>query len=104
MTEIPVWRKAVLTIEEAAAYGSIGQQLLRGFVVLAKAGKSDFPVFFSGTSIKIPRIGFEAWLERMGSEHTQCELKTVQRMIESLNEPDEPKRGRPRKNKLKGAS
>ena len=95
MTDIPVWHKAVLTIEEAAAYGSVGQQLLRGFVALAKAGKSDFPVFFSGNSIKIPRIGFEAWLERMGSEHTKCELKTIQRMIASLDEP--VKRGRPRK-------
>lgn len=99
MTEIPVWRKAVLTIEEAAAYGNVGQQLLRGFVTLAKAGRSDFPVFFSGTDIKIPRVGFEAWLERMGNEHTQCELKAVKRMIDSLKD-QEPKRGRPRKNKL----
>lgn len=98
MTDIPVWRKAVLSIEEAAAYGNIGQQLLRGFAALAKAGKSDFPVFFSGDTMKIPRIGFEQWLERMGSEHTQCELRTVQRMIASLNESVN-KRGRPRKNK-----
>lgn len=95
--EIPVWRKAVLSVEEAAVYGNIGQQLIRGFVALARLGKSDFPMFMSGDTAKIPRVGFEQWLEKLGSEHSQLELKTVQRMIAST---DVPKRGRPRKNKI----
>lgn len=102
MAEIPVWRKAVLTIEEAAAYGDMNQHLLRGFVALAKAGKSDFPVFEVGTSFKIPRIGFEQWLEKLGNEHTQLELKTVRQMIKSLNESSATvkHRGRPRKQRI----
>lgn len=96
--EIPVWRKAVLTVEEAAAYGNISQHLLRGFVALSRAGKSEFPVFYSGNSIKIPRVSFERWLESLGDGHVQLELKTVQRMVADLNESK--KRGRPRKNKL----
>lgn len=100
--DIPVWHKAVLTIEEAAAYGDMNQHLLRGFVALAKAGKSDFPVFEVGTSFKIPRVGFEQWLEKLGNEHTQLELKTVKRMIKSLQEGSltAKRRGRPRKERI----
>lgn len=98
--EIPVWRKAVLTIEEASAYGDMNLHLLRGLAVLAKAGKSDFPSFSAGTSFKIPREPFERWLEKLGGEHTQLELKTVRRMVQELKEQSVPKRGRPRKNKI----
>lgn len=95
MTEIPVWVKAVLSVEEAAAYGNISPQLIRGFSALARAGRSDFPVFYSGDTLKIPRQAFERWLEELANDHKRLDLKIVRRMIVSLEEPI--KRGRPRK-------
>lgn len=93
--EIPVWNKAVLSLEEAAAYGNLNVHLLRGFSVLAAAGKSNFPVFYSGDTMKIPRVSFERWLEGLGDSHSKLELKVVQRMVSEAKEP--AKRGRPRK-------
>ena len=100
MSEIPVWRKAVLSVTEAAEYSSLSPQLLRGFVILAKAGRTDFPFFMSGDTIKIPRISFEKWLETMGSEHTKFELRVIRQIAEGLTKEAEPKRGRPRKERL----
>ena len=88
--EIPVWKKAVLSVTEAAEYSSLSPQLIRGFVILAKAGRVEFPFFLSGDTIKIPRMSFEKWLETMGTEHTQFELKVIMQIVECLRKKAEP--------------
>lgn len=98
--DIPVWQKAVLTVDEAASYGSLSPQMLRGLVTLTKLNKGSFPFFMSGDTVKIPRVSFEEWLVNMGREHTQLELKLINQMIESIKKEAEPKRGRPRKARL----
>ena len=101
--EIPVWKKAVLSVSEAAEYSSLSPQLIRAFVALSKIAKSDFPFFMSGDTIKIPRISFEEWLESKGKEHATFELKVIQQLAEGLTQKAEPKRGRPRKSRLVSA-
>ncbi len=94
MEPIPVWKRAVLSAAEAAAFGNLSLQMVRCFCALAMAGRSDFPVFYSGDTAKIPRAAFEKWLEELGQDHKRLDLKLVRRM---LAEAGMPKRGRPRK-------
>jgi len=58
--EVPIWEKANLTIEEAAAYFGIGRNRL---VELTKIRNCNF-VLFIGNRRMIKRKQFEAYLER----------------------------------------
>lgn len=40
---IPVYRKAVLSVEEAAAYGNISGLIIKAYALLAKNKRGDFP-------------------------------------------------------------
>lgn len=93
--EIPIWRKIALSPEEAACYTNLNVRLIRGLVALAVAGKIDFPVFYSGSAVKIPRVSLEQWVIEAGANHHRFELKTVERMMK--NAEAMTKRGRPRK-------
>lgn len=102
--KIPIWHKAVLTSEEAAEYGNLALEQIKAHANLAKHGKSNFPCFWSGQSIKVHRVAFDRWLEDLALGHYVLELTKVKGIIEKLqnNELDVPKRrGRPRKDRLK---
>jgi len=58
--EVPIWEKANLTIEEAAAYFGIGQNRLRE---LTEDEQCKF-VLFVGTKRLIKRRLFEQYLEQ----------------------------------------
>ncbi len=102
--KIPIWHKAVLTSEEAAEYGNLALVQIKAHAVLAKHGKSDFPCFFSGQSIKVHRLAFDKWLENLAMGHYVLELAKVKEIVHKLQigQMELPKRrGRPRKERIK---
>ena len=58
--EVPVWEKATLTLEEAAAYSNVGVNRLRG---ISDAENCNF-VLWVGKKRLIKRKLFEAFLEK----------------------------------------
>ena len=59
VTEVPVWRKSNLTIEEAAAYSGIGQTKLRKL-----SDREDCPfVLWNGTRRLIKRRKLDEFLD-----------------------------------------
>lgn len=59
MIEIPIWEKAALTLEEAAAYSNIGINRLRE---ITEEGNCDF-VFFAGKKRLIKRRKFDKFID-----------------------------------------
>lgn len=59
-TEIPIWEKYTLSIEEAAAYFRIGEQRLRQIV--SDNPGADF-VLMNGNRIQIKRKLFEEYID-----------------------------------------
>lgn len=97
---IPVYRKAVLSVEEAAAYGNISGLIIKAYALLAKNKRGDFPCFWSGNTLKIPRVAFEKWLEDMGRKNECFEIKNIKAIIKNAQQQDAPKIGRPRKQRI----
>ena len=62
--EIPIWRKALLTIEEASLYSNIGRDKL---TELTNLKTCDF-VIYKGTHKLINRKKFEQFLENRNIE------------------------------------
>jgi len=94
--QIPIWEKAVLTVEEAAALTGIGRDVIRALAHHALYGPGDFPVFTVGKSLKIPRLSLLEWL----SDAAACgrNLKRAEMTAEAARKlPAGGKRGRPRK-------
>lgn len=59
MKEVPIWEKAALTIEEAAAYSNIGQCKIRELIA-----EKDCPfVMFVGKKQLIKRKAFENYID-----------------------------------------
>ena len=93
---IPLWKKAVLTIEETAAYTGIGERLIRSLVHASLHDRSDFPVFRIGDTSKIPRLPLLKWLEDAAT--SRRDLKRAAAMVENAEQMSEARgRGRPRK-------
>ena len=61
--EVPVWERAALTLEEAAAYSGIGINRLRE---VCDAPKCNF-VFWVGNRRMIKRKKFDAFIESIES-------------------------------------
>lgn len=59
-TEIPIWRKYTLTIEEAADYFRIGQRKIRN--IIAKNPDADF-LLCNGNRTQIKRKLFEKYID-----------------------------------------
>ena len=95
--EIPIWRKIALSPEEAASYTNLNVKLIRGLVALASAGKIDFPVFYSGKAVKIPRASLEQWVIEAGADHHRFDLQMVEQKKKNSEEAVAGKRGRPKK-------
>jgi hypothetical protein len=93
--DIPLWEKAVLSVEEAAEYGNMSPQIIRGHAHLASLGKSNLPVFWVGCAVKIHREEFCEWLKELAMGHHRLEVKTVAAIVEQATQPVKP--GRPRK-------
>lgn len=55
-TEVPIWEKANLTVEEAAAYFGIGRKRLRD---LARQNPTANYVLWIGTKLLIKREAFQ---------------------------------------------
>lgn len=60
--EIPVWRKYVLSVEEAAAYFHIGENKLRSMI--AENKNADY-LLWIGTRVLIKRVKFEQYVDRL---------------------------------------
>lgn len=62
-TDIPIWEKSYLTLEEAAAYSGIGREKLRHM-----SDKEDCPfVLWNGTKRLIKRRKLDEYMDRMYS-------------------------------------
>ncbi len=59
-TEIPIWRKYTLTIEEAADYFRIGQRKIRN--IIAQNPNADF-LLCNGNRTQIKRKLFEKYID-----------------------------------------
>lgn len=97
---IPVYRKAVLSLDEAAAYGNISELIIKAYALMAKAKRGDFPCFWAGDTLKIPRVAFEKWLEDMGHKNECFEFKNIRAIIKNARDQDKPKVGRPKKQRI----
>lgn len=60
MNEIPIWKRYILTIAEAAVYYHIGENKLR--VIVDEHVNADF-IIINGNRILIKRERFEAFLD-----------------------------------------
>ena len=61
-TDIPVWEKYTLTIEEASKYFRIGENKLRR---LAEENKDSGLLIMNGTSIQIKSRQFEQVIDKL---------------------------------------
>ena len=90
---IPIWEKAALSVEEAAAYTGVGEGVIRALAHAAKHGRSDFPAFWIGKGAKIPRHALIDWLKDVAMSHR--DLRRAEIVVERVQE--QRGRGRPRK-------
>lgn len=58
--------KPILSAAEAADYCGIGINTIRTWALLSKQGKQEFPCFWVGDCLKVPRQAFEEWLNDLG--------------------------------------
>ena len=105
--EIPIWQKAILTVEEASAYaGGMNVAIIRLAANQAiKLGAPNFECYMTGNKICIVRTSFEVWLSELGRRHTIFNIQDCQEKLQQIlrnimeSEKEEPKKGRPRKNR-----
>ena len=62
MTDLPIWEKYTLTVEEAAKYFRIGETKLRK---LADENPSANWLMMNGNRIQIKRKQFEKWIDSL---------------------------------------
>ena len=62
MSEVPVWEKYMLSIEEAASYFRLGEDKLRA---LAKDDPHAIWLFRNGNRLQIKRKLFEQYIDRI---------------------------------------
>lgn len=99
--EIPIWCKAVLSVEEASALAdSLNVAIIRAAAYRAiKYNDNSFCAYMSGNKVCIPRVPFERWLEEHGRAHTQFSTNKARADCRELKETPEPvKRTKSRKN------
>lgn len=98
---IPIWEKAVLTIEETASYMGVHENLVRALANASKHDLNDFPAFWVGRVIKVARKPLLKWLEDMATSHR--DLKRAAQMVENAAKMEIQRgRGRPRKQIAEG--
>lgn len=62
MTDLPIWEKYTLTVEEAAKYFRIGETKLRK---LADENPAANWLMMNGNRIQIKRKQFEKWIDSL---------------------------------------
>lgn len=62
MTDLPIWEKYILTVEEAAKYFRIGETKLRK---LADENPAANWLMMNGNRIQIKRKQFEKWIDSL---------------------------------------
>ena len=93
---IPIWEKAVLTIEETSAYMGIGTEQIRALAHAARHGMGDFPAFWVGKTIKVSRRALLQWLDDVAL--SLLHLCNSAPMVENAKQMSEARgRGLPRK-------
>lgn len=93
---IPIWKKAALTVEEAAAYTGVRIELIRALAHAARHGMGDFPAFWVGKTIKVSRRALLQWLDDVAVSHR--DLTKAAAIVENAKQMSEAHgRGRPRK-------
>lgn len=93
---IPIWEKAVLTIEETASYMGVHENLVRALANASKHDLNDFPAFWVGRVIKVARKPLLKWLADAATSHR--DLKRAAQMVENAEKIGMTRRrGRPRK-------
>ena len=98
---IPIWEKAVLNLEETAAYMGIGVAQIRALAHAARHGMGDFPAFWVGTSVKVARLPLLSWIADTAMSHR--DLKRAAKIVENAKQVETArKRGRPRKKIVEG--
>jgi len=90
---IPIWRKILLTPDEANELFGLPAQFFRVAGTLTKRGQYDLPCCWIGSHLKINRPKLEKWLEDKSDGIT--DFKTSH-LLEKIKE-NTPRRGRKRK-------
>lgn len=90
---IPIWRKILLTPDEATELFGLSAQFFRVAGALTKNGQYDLPCCWIGSHLKINRPKLEKWLEDKSDGIT--DFKTSY-LLEKIKE-NTPCRGRKRK-------
>nr|DAO85086.1 MAG TPA: excisionase [Caudoviricetes sp.]DAY72285.1 MAG TPA: excisionase [Caudoviricetes sp.] len=90
---IPIWRKILLTPDEATELFGLPAQFFRVAGTLTKRGQYDLPCCWIGSHLKINRPKLEKWLEDKSDGIT--DFKTSH-LLEKIKE-NTPRRGRKRK-------
>lgn len=108
--EIPIWEKAIITVEEASAIaGGLNEAIIRLHAAQAiNYGRITFECYMTGNKLCIVKDSFLKWLSELGRRHEQFCIIDCQRQLKELNALTETekeaaavaaaaKRGRPRK-------
>ena len=99
--EIPIYLKENLTVDEAVELTGLSAVLLRSEAYLARKRPkvSNFPAFWVGNKLLIPRLPLISWLAEQGRKHSQFDLGDCRELIQNLgqkrrecNEKNEPKK------------
>lgn len=108
--EIPFWKKAILTVEEASNLAcGLSPSIIRLYAARAiYEGQPAFECYKTGRKLCIVKDSFVRWLSEIGRRHEifdiakcQMELTAYSMQLDTGNVPQAacPKRGRPRKNR-----
>lgn len=93
---IPIWRKILLTPDEATELFGLPAQFFRVAGTLTKRGQYDLPCCWIGSHLKINRPKLEKWLEDKSDGITDFKTSLLKKRVEELKNGLN-KRGRKRK-------
>lgn len=84
--EIPIYLKENLTVDEAVELTGLSAVLLRSEAYLARARPrvSNFPAFWVGNKLLIPRLPLINWLAEQGRKHSRFDLAESRELVRSL--------------------
>ena len=109
-TEIPIWERAILTVEEASAIaGGMNEAIIRLYATKGiKTGEATFECYMTGNKLCIVKDSFIRWLSMLGRKHAMLDIESCRKELKNfentynqltLVEFGKATRGRPRKNR-----
>lgn len=60
--KVPIWNKYTLTVDEAAAYFRIGENMLR--ILIAQNPNAEY-LLWNGNRVQIKRVMFEKYIDEL---------------------------------------